>query len=80
MQENVILNNNLIDYLVENLKDIYNCDIEEKNKDFPYIISCNLFFNNLKENYGIEFNERLISGDLLDLMVTELTNNLSKIK
>ena len=80
MQDNNDLNNALINYLMENLKDIAKCDIQEKNKDFPYIDSCNLFFNNLYKKYGISFDEKLISDSLSDLMIGELSNNLIKIK
>lgn len=78
MEEKFIMNSRLLEYIMENIKTMGKCDIEEKINSFPYTRSASNFFQKLKYNYDIEFDEKLISEKLLDLMVNEVIKNLPK--
>ena len=78
MNENFKVNANLIDYLIENIKVISECDIEEKVHSFPYTRMVSNFFQRLKFEYDIDFDKRLISEYLLDKMIDEVIKSLSR--
>ena len=76
----VILNTNskLLDYLMEHIKDMASCDIEEKTGCFPYIKCVEEMFEKLEREYNIEFDENLISEKLLSNMVDEIITSLPR--
>jgi hypothetical protein len=76
VNKEVIINVDLVNYLIENIKVMSECDIEEKNKCFPYTRATNEFFQILKEEYGIQFSKDLISEKLLEKMINEIIINL----
>lgn len=53
-------------------------DVEEKMTQFPYTSLTSEFFQKLKFMYDIDFNEELISEDLLDKMIDEVERSLPR--
>lgn len=78
MIENFRVNTDLVNYLMETVKTISKCDIEEKVHSFPYTRSISNFFQKLKSEYDIDFDERLISEYLLDKMINEVIRSLPR--
>ena len=61
VKEPFIVNTNLLDYLMKNIRLISECDIQEKVHKFPYTRSVSNFFQKLEYEYDIDFDEELIS-------------------
>ena len=78
MKDKLEFNQSLEQYLMENIKVMVECDLEEKVKEFPYTYAVNNLLNYLKIHHNIGFNENMISEFLLDKMVDEITNNITK--
>lgn len=66
----------LINFLMENIKMLVESDIEEKIYKLPYTKATNEFIKTLKKGYNIKFKEELISEDLLDNMIDEIIKEL----
>lgn len=78
MNEDFKVNESLVNYLIENIKSISECDIEEKVHSFPYTRAASNFFQKLKFEYDIDFDKRLISEYLLDKMIDEVVKSLPR--
>lgn len=65
MKEPFIVNTYLLDYQMKNIRLISECDIQEKVHKFPYTRSVSNFFQKLSYEYDIDFDEELISEELL---------------
>ena len=78
MKETFIVNSDLLDYLIKNIKSISKCDIEEKAYSFPYTRSVSKFFQRLSFEYDIDFDEKLISEELLSRMIDEIEKSLPR--
>lgn len=57
---------------------ISECDIQEKVHKFPYTRSVSNFFQKLSYEYDIDFDEELISEELLSKMIDEIEENLPR--
>ena len=57
VKEPFIVNTNLLDYLMKNIRLISECDIQEKVHKFPYTRSVSNFFQKLEYEYDIDFDE-----------------------
>lgn len=78
MKEPFIVNTYLLDYLMKNIRLISECDIQEKVHKFPYTRSVSNFFQKLSYEYDIDFDEELISEELLSKMIDEIEENLPR--
>jgi very-short-patch-repair endonuclease len=78
MKEQFIVNTYLLDYLMKNIRLISECDIQEKVHKFPYTRSVSNFFQKLSYEYDIDFDEELISEELLSKMIDEIEENLPR--
>ena len=78
MNNDLNTNSKLLDYLMEHIKDMASCDIEEKTGCFPYIKCVEEMFEKLEREYNIEFDENLISEKLLSNMVVEIITSLPR--
>ena len=78
MKEQFIVNTYLLDYLMKNIRLISECDIQEKVHKFPYTRSVINFFQKLSYEYDIDFDEELISEELLSKMIDEIEENLPR--
>lgn len=78
MNNDLNTNSKLLDYLMEHIKDMASCDIEEKTGCFPYIKCIEEMFEKLEREYNIEFDENLISEKLLSNMVDEIITSLPR--
>lgn len=63
---------------MENIQMVMENDVEEKMTQFPYTRLTSEFFQKLKFMYDIDFNEELISEDLLDKMIDEVERSLPR--
>ena len=77
-ERDIIVNIDLIDYLMKNIRLISECDIQEKAHSFPYTRSVSNFFQKIKFEYDIDFDEELISEKLLAKMIDEIENSLPR--
>lgn len=80
MKEPFIVNIDLMDYLMKNIRLISECDIQEKAHSFPYTQSVSNFFHKMQFEYDIDFDEELISEKLLAKMIDEIENSLPRWK
>ena len=71
MKEPFIVNTDLLDYLMKNIRLISECDIQEKVHKFPYTRS-------VEYEYDIDFDEELISEKLLSKMIDEIEESLPR--
>lgn len=78
VKEPFIVNTNLLDYLMKNIRLISECDIQEKVHKFPYTRSVSNFFQKLEYEYDIDFDEELISEKLLSKMIDEIEESLPR--
>ena len=78
MNNDLNTNSKLLAYLMEHIKDMASCDIEEKTGCFPYIKCVEEMFEKLEREYNIEFDENLISEKLLSNMVNEIITSLPR--
>ena len=78
MNNDLNTNSKLLDYLMEHIKDMASCDIEEKTGCCPYIKCVEEMFEKLEREYNIEFDENLISEKLLSNMVDEIITSLPR--
>ncbi len=78
MKEPFIVNTDLLDYLMKNIRLISECDIQEKVHKFPYTRSVSNFFQKLEYEYDIDFDEELISEKLLSKMIDEIEESLPR--
>lgn len=78
MKETFIVNSDLLDYLIKNIKSISECNIEKKAHSFPYTRSVSNFFQRLSFEYDIDFDEKLISEELLSKMIDEIEKSLPR--
>lgn len=78
IKEPFIVNTYLLDYLKKNIRLISECDIQEKVHKFPYTRSVSNFFQKLSYEYDIDFDEELISEELLSKMIDEIEENLPR--
>lgn len=78
MKEPFIVNTDLLDYLMKNIRLISECDIQEKVHKFPYTRSVSNFFQKLEYEYDIDFDEELISEKLLSKMIDEIEGSLPR--
>ena len=78
MKEPFIVNTDLLDYLMKNIRLISECDIQEKVDKFPYTRSVSNFFQKLEYEYDIDFDEELISEKLLSKMIDEIEESLPR--
>ena len=77
MKEPFIVNTDLLDYLMKNIRLISECDIQKVHK-FPYTRSVSNFFQKLEYEYDIDFDEELISEKLLSKMIDEIEERLPR--
>lgn len=68
------INNELMDYIIENIEILIENEMEENPNKFPYTISFNKIFNEEK----IKFSEDLLSENLLSIIVEEILMNMHK--
>ena len=78
MNNDLNTNSKLLDYLMEHIKDMASCDIEEKTGCFLYIKCVEEMLEKLEREYNIEFDENLISEKLLSNMVDEIITSLPR--
>lgn len=78
VKEPFIVNTDLLDYLMKNIRLISECDIQEKVHKFPYTRSVSNFFQKLEYEYDIDFDEELISEKLLSKMINEIEESLPR--
>lgn len=78
MKEPFIVNTDLLDYLMKNIRLISECDIQENVHKFPYTRSVSNFFQKLEYEYDIDFDEELISEKLLSKMIDEIEESLPR--
>ena len=78
VKEPFIVNTDLLDYLMKNIRLISECDIQEKVHKFPYTRSVSNFFQKLEYEYDIDFDEELISEKLLSKMIDEIEESLPR--
>ncbi|MDO5568598.1 MAG: hypothetical protein Q4G04_00595 [bacterium] len=78
MEDNFVMNSALENYLLENISTIIKCDVEEKKVKYPYTREVSNMFQKLKFIYDIDFDEKLISEDLLDKMIDEIEENIQR--
>ncbi len=78
VKEPFIVNTDLLDYLMKNIRLISECDIQEKVHKFPYTRSVSNFFQKLEYEYDIDFDEELISEKLLSKMIDEIEERLPR--
>ena len=78
VKEPFIVNTDLLDYLMKNIRLISECDIQEKVHKFPYTRSVSNFFQKLEYEYDIDFDEELISEKLLSKMIDEIKESLPR--
>ena len=78
VKEPFIVNTDLLDYLMKNIRLISECDIQEKVHKFPYTRSVSNFFQKLEYEYDIDFDEKLISEKLLSKMIDEIEESLPR--
>lgn len=78
VKEPFIVNTDLLDYLMKNIRLISECDIQEKVHKFPYTRSVSNFFQKLEYEYDIDFDEELISEKLLSKMIDEIEGSLPR--
>jgi len=68
------INNEFIDYVIEDIKTLIENELEENLNKFPYTIAFNKTFNEEK----IKFSEELLSENLLSIIVEEILMNMHK--
>ena len=78
VKEPFIVNTDLLDYLMKNIRLVSECDIQEKVHKFPYTRSVSNFFQKLEYEYDIDFDEELISEKLLSKMIDEIEESLPR--
>lgn len=78
VKEPFIVNTDLLDYLMKNIRLISECDIQERVHKFPYTRSVSNFFQKLEYEYDIDFDEELISEKLLSKMIDEIEESLPR--
>lgn len=78
VKEPFIVNTDLLDYLMKNIRLISERDIQEKVHKFPYTRSVSNFFQKLEYEYDIDFDEELISEKLLSKMIDEIEESLPR--
>lgn len=78
VKEPFIVNTDLLDYLMKNIRLISECDIQERVHKFPYTRSVSNFFQKLEYEYDIDFDEKLISEKLLSKMIDEIEESLPR--
>lgn len=78
MNNDLNTNSKLLDYLMEHIKDMASCDIEEKTGFFSCIKCVEEMFEKLEREYNIEFDKNLISEKLLSNMVDEIITSLPR--
>ena len=78
VKEPFIVNTDLLDYLMKNIRLISECDIQEKVHKFPYTRSVSNFFQKLEYEYDIDFDEELTSEKLLSKMIDEIEESLPR--
>lgn len=78
MNNKFVMNSKLFDYLMEHIKEMASCDIEDKPSCFPYTRNVGEMFEKLERDFNIEFDGDLISEKLLSNMVDEIVNSLPR--
>lgn len=68
------INNEFMDYVMEDIKTLIENEMEENPNKFPYIIAFNKIFNEEK----IKFSDDLLSENLLSIIVEEILMNMHK--
>jgi len=68
------INNEFMDYVIEDIKSLIENEMEERSNKFPHTIAFNKIFNEEK----IKFSEELLSENLLSIIVEEILMNMHK--
>ena len=68
------INNEFMDYVIEDIKTLIENEMEEHPNKFPYTLAFNKIFNEEK----IKFSEDLLSENLLSIIVEEILTNMHK--
>lgn len=68
------INNEFMDYVMEDIKTLIENKMEEHPNKFPYTIAFNKIFYETK----IKFSEELLSENLLSIIVEEILMNMHK--
>lgn len=70
------INNEFMDYVIEDIKTLIENELEEYSNKFPYTTAFNKIFNEEK----IKFSEELLSENLLSIIVEEILINMHKVE
>lgn len=68
------INNEFMDYIIEDIKTLIENEMEEHPNKFPYTLAFNKIFNETK----IKFSKDLLSENLLSIIVEEILMNMHK--
>lgn len=68
------INNEFMDYIIEDIKTLIENEMEENPNKFPYTIAFNKIFYESK----IKFSKDLLSENLLSIIVEEILRNMHK--
>ena len=70
------INNEFMDYIMEDIKTLIENELEENQNKFPYTITFNKIFYESK----IKFSKDLLSENLLSIIIEEILTNMHKVE
>ena len=75
-----VIDMEVLDYLLDTVKNwVINDVIEDKTRDWRYLLALSESKKILKENYDLDTKVEEFSSEMMDLVIKEFENNISTI-